>query len=198
VAILIGQKPDKDFTDPIGVLEDCHRRIEKFLDVLLALAGQTQSSPFRNEQRDAIESALRYFREAAPKHVADEEDSLFPRMRAARHSEALSDLDELHSDHLTVAENHSAVEELFRRWLTDGLLSSPDHEHLISLLQSLRETYARHIKQEETQLFPHAARLLTPNDLKAVGLEMAKRRGLAAAQGFESNLRSLRASDARS
>jgi hemerythrin-like domain-containing protein len=198
VAILIGQKPDKDFTDPIGVLEDCHRRIEKFLDVLLALAGQTQSSPFRNEQRDAIESALRYFREAAPKHVADEEDSLFPRMRAAQHNEVLSDLDELHSDHLTVAENHSAVEELFRRWLTDGLLSSPDHEHLISLLQSLRETYARHIKQEETQLFPHAARLLTPNDLKAVGLEMAKRRGLAAAQGFESNLRSLRASDARS
>jgi len=180
VAILIGQKPDKDFTDPIGVLEDCHRRIEKFLDVLLALAGQAQGNPFTNEQRDAIETALRYFREAAPKHVADEEDSLFPRMRAAQHSEALSDLDELHSDHLSVAENHRAVEELFRRWLTDGLLLSPDHARLISLLQSLRDTYARHIKQEETQLFPHAVRILTPNDLKAVGLEMAKRRGLGA------------------
>jgi hemerythrin-like domain-containing protein len=185
VAILIGQKPDKDFTDPIGVLEDCHRRIEKFLDVLLTLAVQAESNPFTNEERNAIETALRYFREAAPKHVADEEDSLFPRMRAAQHGEVkamLSDLDELHSDHLTVAEHHGAVETLFRRWLTDGLLPSPEQARLVSLLQSLQETYARHIKQEESQLFPHAARILTPNDLKAVGLEMAKRRGLAKAK----------------
>ena len=33
------------------------------------------------ETRVALESALRYFREAAPKHTADEEESLFPRLR---------------------------------------------------------------------------------------------------------------------
>jgi hypothetical protein len=33
------------------------------------------------EQRGAFEAALRYFREAAPKHTADEEESLFPRLR---------------------------------------------------------------------------------------------------------------------
>ncbi len=111
--------------------------------MLLTFAGQAEGNPFPVEQRDAIETALRYFREAAPKHVADEEDSLFPRMRAAQHREVLSDLDELHSDHLTVAENHSAVEKLFRRWLTDGVLPSPDHARLVSLLQSLQETYTR-------------------------------------------------------
>jgi hemerythrin-like domain-containing protein len=46
------------------------------------------------------------------------------------------------------------------------------------LLHSLRDTYARHIKEEETQVFPKAARLLTTSDLQAVGSEMAKRRGL--------------------
>lgn len=185
MTISIGQRPDSNFTDPIGMLVDCHRRIEKFLDVLLTFARQAQGNPFTNEQRHAIETALRYFREAAPKHVADEEDSLFPRLRGSQHREVkamLSDLDELHSDHLTVVENHSAVEEVFRRWLTDGLLPSPDHAALVSLLHSLRETYARHIKQEETQLFPHVARILTPTDLKAVGLEMAKRRSLSEAK----------------
>lgn len=42
MAITIGDKPDRDFNDPIGMLEDCHRRIEKFLDVLLTLADQAQ------------------------------------------------------------------------------------------------------------------------------------------------------------
>jgi len=41
-------------------------------------------SPLTEETRAALESALRYFREAAPKHTADEEESLFPRMRQKR------------------------------------------------------------------------------------------------------------------
>ena len=182
MAIIIGDKPDSDFNDPIGLLEDCHRRIEKFLDVLLTLAGQAQGNTLPNEQRAAVETSLQYFREAAPKHTADEEESLFPRMRASQLQEAreiLSDLDHLHTDHVTAEQNHRAIDELFRRWLADGFLSAPDFIKLISLLHSLRDTYARHIKEEETQVFPNAARLLTTFDLKVVGLEMAKRRGLS-------------------
>lgn len=181
MAIIIGDKPDSDFNDPIGLLEDCHRRIEKFLDVLLTLAGQAKGNPLTNEQRAAVETSLQYFREAAPKHTADEEESLFPRMRASQLHEAReirSDLDHLHTDHVLAQQNHQASDELFRRWLANGFLSGPDSINLISLLHSLRDTYARHIKEEETQIFPNAARLLTSFDLKAVGLEMAKRRGL--------------------
>lgn len=121
-----------------------------------------------------------HFREAAPKHTADEEESLFPRMRASQHHEAkaiLSDLDHLHTDHVTAAQNHRAVDELFRRWLSDGLLTAPEFSRLSSLLHALQDTYARHIKEEETQVFPNAARILTTSDLTAVGCEMAKRRG---------------------
>ena len=88
MAIIIGDKPDSDFSDPIGMLEDCHRRIEGFLDVLLTLAGQTQGNAFTDEHRAAVETSLRYFRDAAPKHTADEEESLFPRMRASQHHDA--------------------------------------------------------------------------------------------------------------
>jgi hemerythrin-like domain-containing protein len=182
VAIRIGDKPESDFNDPIGLLEDCHRRIEKFLDVLVSLANQSQGKALTSEQRAAAETSLRYFREAAPRHTADEEQSLFPRLRASQHQDAaeiLSSLDHLHTDHASAVINHQAVDELFRRWLTDGVLTTQDFTHLTSLLQSLRDMYAEHIREEETQLFPNAARLLTTSDLQAVGSEMAKRRGLS-------------------
>ena len=33
----IGQPLDHDFDEPLGLLTDCHRRIEYFLDVLVTL-----------------------------------------------------------------------------------------------------------------------------------------------------------------
>lgn len=93
-------------------------------------------------------------------------------------AQILSDLDRLHADHITANENHRTVDELFHSWLANKHLSAHDTGRLTSLLNALREIYARHIDEEETQVFPHAARVLTPDDLRAVGLEMARRRGL--------------------
>ena len=31
----IGAAPDHDFDEPLGLLSDCHRRIEHFLDILI-------------------------------------------------------------------------------------------------------------------------------------------------------------------
>ncbi len=68
------------FSDPTGLLSDCHRRIEMFLRSLQRVAGVIDR-PLTDEVRAALDSALRYFRESAPKHTADEEESLFPRLR---------------------------------------------------------------------------------------------------------------------
>ncbi len=81
--VVIGAKPESGFRDPIGLLTDCHRRVERFLSVLVQVGAQTQGGSLTSEQRTALETALRYFRDAAPKHTADEEESLFPRLRAA-------------------------------------------------------------------------------------------------------------------
>src|SRR5262252_10900664 len=100
--IVIGAKRESDFTDPIGMLGDCHRRIEMFLNVLVRVAEQARGDALNAEQRGALESALRYFREAAPKHTADEEESLFPRLRNMRNPEveaALGKLGPLERDH---------------------------------------------------------------------------------------------------
>ncbi len=79
--ITIGSKQEADFSDPIGLLSDCHRRIERFLGVLVTVATQAEGAALNPEQRGALEISLRYFKLAAPKHTLDEEDSLFPRLR---------------------------------------------------------------------------------------------------------------------
>ena len=76
--IVIGAKRESDFTGPLGMLSDCHRRIEMFLNVLVQGCRTRAGGGVLNEEhRGPLETALRYFREAAPKHTADEEESLF-------------------------------------------------------------------------------------------------------------------------
>ena len=74
------------FSQPTGLLSECHRRIEMFLSTLMGVAEVIDRSPTEDAAR-ALASALRYFGEAAPKHTADEEESLFPRLRQIRHAE---------------------------------------------------------------------------------------------------------------
>src|SRR5688572_25428781 len=79
--IQIGQKPSPTFHQPLELLSDCHRRVENFLGTLIIVAEQARGAELNPHQREGLETALRYFREAAPKHTADEEESLFARMR---------------------------------------------------------------------------------------------------------------------
>ncbi|HKU28636.1 MAG TPA: hemerythrin domain-containing protein, partial [Candidatus Sulfotelmatobacter sp.] len=84
-----------NFNNPTGLLSDCHRRIEMFLGTLVAVAEKIHQPPSQEMVR-ALEGALRYFSQAAPKHTADEEESLFPRLRQSDYPElkpALSALD---------------------------------------------------------------------------------------------------------
>ena len=125
--ITIGAKRESDFTDPIGMLGDCHRRIERFLNVQVTLATREKGGPLTEEHRAALETSLRYFREAAPKHTADEEESLFPRLRRidpAKTQAILARIDSLEQDHECAGKAHDEVDRLGQRWLTSGRLST--------------------------------------------------------------------------
>ena len=116
--LAIGQATESDFSNPLGMLSDCHRRIARFLETLISVTENARGSDLNDEQREALESALKYFREAAPKHTADEEDSLFPRVRArtAGSGKRSSLLTLLHADHLAAVERHEAVERCSNAW----------------------------------------------------------------------------------
>jgi len=81
MAIQIGAKPDSGFDDPIGMLKDCHRRIESFLHILCVVADRAQGRRLTDEERAAVQAALQHFRTGEQRHTADEEQSLFPRLR---------------------------------------------------------------------------------------------------------------------
>lgn len=179
--ITIGAKEESDFTDPIGMLGDCHRRIERFLVVLKTLACERRGAALSEQEQNALTSSLRYFREAAPKHTADEEESLFPRMRAADPAATrtlFERIDALESDHRTAVRLHAEVDVLGQAWLSDGNLSPGDALRLAEILGQLATLYERHIALEDTEVFPSATQLLSSSDRQAIGLEMAARRGL--------------------
>lgn len=182
--VLLGAQPDKGFDDPIGLLSDCHRRIERFLGVLIAVSDRSRGRPIGTEERNALATALRYFREAAPRHTQDEEESLFPRMRsatgagAAAARTALRQVEELERQHADAAAWHHEVDVLGERWLSHGTLDATETDRLRDLLAVLRRLYQEHIAVEDREVFPAAAKALTKADLEAMGQEMARRRGL--------------------
>lgn len=180
--VIIGARNESSFVDPLGMLSDCHRRIERFLRTLLTLADEFQGAALDTEQRTALETSLRYFREAAPKHTADEEESLFPRLRRIGSPEAralLARIDALEHDHQQAARNHQEVERLGQLWLATGWLAPEDAARLAVLLAGLSELYGQHIAFEDREIFPAAERLISLADREAIGVEMAQRRGLA-------------------
>lgn len=166
------------FSDPTGLLSDCHRRIEMFLGSLGAIA-KVIDSPLTDETRRALDFALRYFREAAPKHNADEEESLFPRLRQLRHPDvqsALARLDELENDHRWAAPLHAEVEILGQRYLSKGSLSAGEAEEFREAVAKLTSMYQQHISVEDDVVFPLAAQLLSKAERAAIADEMASRR----------------------
>ena len=179
----LGDSPQSGFDEPIALLMDCHRRIERFLGMLLRVREACDGRPLPQKYREAAEAALRYFAEAAPRHTEDEEQSLFPAMRASgdeRVSAALAQIDHLEREHEAAGEAHAEVDGLMRRWLDEDALDTPSLERLHDRLTQLHTTYQRHIGEEDEVLFPLAAEVLSDDALETIGREMARRRGLEA------------------
>lgn len=178
--ITIGQGPDSTFTNPLGWLRNCHSRIEHFLNVLATVASRRQGGELHREDREALEASLRYFREAAPKHTEDEEQSLFPRLRASKSPSAAAaraTLDTLENEHHAVLQRHAEVEILVERWLMEGELPAEEGKQLLAQLQQLQAFYRKHIAIEDREIFSVASVVLTEKEMIAVGREMAARRG---------------------
>ena len=175
----IGHRPDHDFHEPLGLLSDCHRRIEHFLTLLTTIANHARGATLTDTQRAQLDAAANYFVTAAPRHAADEEDSLFPRLRASLDPEAAAALnlvDRLEADHAIATEYHEVVDRLVRRWLADGNLTTADVQQLLKRLEQLTSMYAAHIAVEDNEVFPAAAQILSKDDISEVGQEMMARR----------------------
>lgn len=162
----IGSRPPPSFEDPIAVLELCHRRIEERL-ATLARAAAALDHP---ETPAALAEIVRHFEMAVPRHHADEEYSLFPRLAGNAAADAL--LEQLADEHRVM----SAIELALRTAIAQ-LGEKPEvAEELTAHAAALRDAYRDHLAREERELFP-MARALAPAELRAIGIEMRLRRG---------------------
>lgn len=173
LGIQIGSKPDSGFDDPIGMLKDCHRRIEHFLGVLCLVAERAGNHPATAEERQAVEAALHYFHVGGRRHTADEEESLFPRLIAQG---ATADIEHLEHDHGEAETLHSEIEQLYSAWFNAATLTAIDQDQLLSATNKLRALYAAHIALEDNIVFPRAAEVLAATEIQTIGDEFRARR----------------------
>src|SRR5436190_20786382 len=163
------------YDDPVGMLQGCHRRIEKKLATLNALRTHLAAKGIDAEASVAAQAVLRYFDTAAAYHHQDEEIDLMPILEK-RVSDA-SDLARLQALEACVHEDHLEIERVWARvrkpleGIADGLMRTiPETD-----VQALIALYRRHLEAEETVLVPLARRWMTPHDLPTLGRAMATR-----------------------
>lgn len=175
--VQIGQSTHS-FSEPTGLLSDCHRRVEMFLGGLKAVS-EVAHLPLDAQTRHSLELALRYFREAAPKHTADEEVSLFPALRMLDNADvkrALEKVSALEKDHRWAEPLHQRVDDLGAKCLQNGSLDEQDAKEFREAIAHLQTMYARHIEVEDKEVFPVAARALSAEQKAKIAAEMAARR----------------------
>ncbi len=176
MGLQIGAKPDSGFDDPIGMLMDCHRRIEHFLNILCAVVERAHGRALSDEETAAVQAALQYFRVGGKRHNADEEESLFPRLRDAVGRAGFNEIPGLEEDHRSAEGLHASVEDLYRKWIAARSLDGDEDRRLSMSTERLKRLYADHIRVEEQVVFPRAAEALDSAAIQAIGQEFRERR----------------------
>lgn len=177
MTVQIGAKPDSGFEDPIGMLTDCHRRIEHFIDVLTMVAERAKDRALNDEEASAVVAALEYFQVGGARHSADEEESLFSRLGGRTGEDAIVEIDGLKQDHQIAGSLHAEVEMYYRKWISKQSLDTVDWQALSLAAKKLKALYAVHIQVEEQVVFPHASKTLDEETLQLIGQEFKNRRG---------------------
>jgi hemerythrin-like domain-containing protein len=177
---LPGQARDTATTEvPLEMLSACHGRVQTQCETLRRLCAHLPAQGADHAAVEAAEAVLRYFRQAAPHHHADEEVDLFPALL-----DAAGEVDHAAVRRLTrsLIEDHRALEDLWRRLEAqlecvrggDGPALSGD------TVEAFVSAYVTHIEREESELLPMAAHLLGDAALARIGAAMRERRGIEA------------------
>jgi hemerythrin-like domain-containing protein len=170
---LPGEQPAPSFDDPLGMLTACHRRIERTLATLSRLQRHRPENGCDADARAAARNILKYFDTAAPNHHADEEESLFPRLRGLAPRDADAIVDDLEREHAALTTDWGKL-----RPLLSGIASGQRANLPPKQVADVTAAYRNHIAREEADLIPLAMECFDADTIAEVGKEMARRRGV--------------------
>lgn len=159
-----------DFESPLAMLTACHDKVRHFAGLSLTLAAHVESRGADSEAREAASNILRYFDVAAPLHHADEEEDLFPALRALGEPGLDSAMAELEAEHRSLAGLWQSV----RLWLT--VIIRGEAAPRPTELEGFARLYPAHADREEAEVYG-AAQRLTRAELAGIGARMRQRRG---------------------
>ena len=166
----IGRKTQSD--DLVDMLLECHDRIRTSLALAIAL-GRRSDAPLE-QVVEGCSRIQRYFTQAMPLHVHDEEDSLLPRLRG-RSAEVDGALEQMREEH----ELHA---DLLRQLLElcESLHEDPGqpktHAALADAAQELEAALEPHLEAEETVILPAVRALLSSEEQDEITRELRARR----------------------
>lgn len=158
--------------DLVDLLGECHQRIRHFV-ALARRVGSLQNVPPDETARACME-VERYFTRALPLHVADEEESIEPRLRglSATVDEALDVMARQHRQH------DPLLKALLRA--TSALRNSPQDKmagrELAAAALALEIQFEEHLHLEESVIFPAIRQLLSHEVQTSISEELRSRR----------------------
>jgi iron-sulfur cluster repair protein YtfE (RIC family) len=163
--------------DAIGMLLACHQRIRNFTGIALRLGDTDAAAPA--EVANAAEAVHRYYTVALPLHEADENQSVYPRLRQVLTG------DDAHALELMV-EQHGPIDEAVAHLvpLWNELRSHPEKLGALRLelghhAARLQDLWREHLALEEEVVFPLIRSKLPATALSAIHREMKQRRGVS-------------------
>jgi hemerythrin-like domain-containing protein len=167
--------PVSDQEDAIALLLGCHDRIRHFTEVADRLNRNQQSPPA--ERQETARAVLQYYEIALPLHEADENESVYPRLRKALPP------GELAAANQTMIDQHTEIDDLIAQllplWRAIG--GDPVQQESLSVelterVQRLKQLWCSHLSLEEEMVIPAMRRFLSQQDLGAIAAEMRSRR----------------------
>lgn len=169
------QTPGVGFEQPYEMLEACHERVQRSLDLLQRLLKYVDEKGHDAQTRSAAADVLRYFDLAAPLHHADEEKHVFPLLLAQGNGAQRTAVKRLQADHRRMETLWATLRQPLLRWCETGCTEVPDAacRKAISAFVSL---YADHIPTEENMVFPAARLYMDDDSLAGMGQQMQARR----------------------
>ena len=168
-------KPLPSFDEPLEMLEACHDKIEAQLDALEKLLPHVAAHGADDAARSAARAVIRYFDTAAVAHQADEDEDLFPLVRAAA---ARGGRNVVGATLYELEREHESMDRLYSelRAALDSIAKGEAECLDAELVSRFAWLHRRHMRLESTLILPFAREALEPGQCAMLGERMAARR----------------------
>lgn len=173
----IGRRARPATTTVVAALGECHARIRGMLALARTITGAPDTLDARAELQDACARVERYFREALPLHVADEDELVWPIVLAA-YPDAAADLRRLSAEHGDHGERVGALLAALAH-----VRATPDDDdaraRLATATAAVEDVLEPHLHDEEHLVFPRLATLGDAEHARLLEVMAARRRSAA-------------------